>query len=162
MSHMYLCVNVCYGRKNGGGYLRRRWIFGSFCTLEFTGLTICLNPSLLEHLVLYETGHRDLGWSNRNKKRWWKLAVPCVKCQRHVTNKSGIICANYEYSRGPSQSCQWAWCTDCFVPHELDSFEVALPRDFNGASLAEVEDEIRFKTARPGDYICCMFQCPNC
>ena len=37
-----------------------------------------------------------------------------------------------------------------------------LPRDFNGASLAEVEDEKRFKVARAGDHLCCSFQCPNC
>ena len=34
--------------------------------------------------------------------------------------------------------------------------------DFNGATLAEVEDEIRFKQARPGDHLCTLFQCPNC
>ena len=41
-------------------------------------------------------------------------------------------------------------------------FEVAVPRDFNGASLAEIEDEVRFRRARPGDHICTAFQCPNC
>ena len=48
------------------------------------------------------------------------------------------------------------------MPHQLHIFGVTLPQDFNGASLAEVEDEVRFKKARPGDHICCMFQCPNC
>ena len=37
-----------------------------------------------------------------------------------------------------------------------------MPRDFNGASLAEVDDEIRFRQARPGDHLCVPFQCPNC
>lgn len=37
-----------------------------------------------------------------------------------------------------------------------------MPRDFNGATLAEIEDEIRFKQARPGDHLCTPFQCPNC
>ena len=37
-----------------------------------------------------------------------------------------------------------------------------MPRDFNGATLAEVEDEIRFNKIRPSDHICCPFQCPNC
>ena len=37
-----------------------------------------------------------------------------------------------------------------------------MPRDFHGASLAEVEDEIRFKLARGGDHLCSAFQCPNC
>ena len=44
----------------------------------------------------------------------------------------------------------------------MDSFEVKIPRDFYGASLAEVEDEIRFRVARPGDHMCTSFQCPNC
>jgi hypothetical protein len=37
-----------------------------------------------------------------------------------------------------------------------------MPRDFNGASLAEVEDELCFKQAWPGDHLCTPFQCPNC
>jgi hypothetical protein len=37
-----------------------------------------------------------------------------------------------------------------------------MPRDFNGASLAELEDEARFHQARPGDHLCVPFQCPNC
>jgi len=44
----------------------------------------------------------------------------------------------------------------------LDRAEVKLPRDFNGASLAEVGDKLRFMQARPGDHICLPFQCPNC
>jgi hypothetical protein len=34
-----------------------------------------------------------------------------------------------------------------------------MPRDLKGASLAEVEDEVRFKQARPGDHLCISFQC---
>jgi hypothetical protein len=37
-----------------------------------------------------------------------------------------------------------------------------MPRDFNGASLAELEDEIWYKQARMGDHLCVPFQCPNC
>ena len=44
----------------------------------------------------------------------------------------------------------------------MDRFETAVPRDFNGATLAEVEDEIRYRKARPGDHLCCPFQCSNC
>ena len=88
--------------------------------------------------------------------------MPCRLCQKHVTYKSGIICANYGHARGFSQPCRGAWCADCFTPHALDCFEVAVPRDFNGASLAEVEDEICYQKARPGDHVVCPFQCPNC
>ena len=75
---------------------------------------------------------------------------------------SGIICANYSETRGQFQPCEGAWCAECFTAHHLDRFETAVPRDFNGASLAEVEDEVRFRRARPGDHICCTFQCPTC
>ena len=44
----------------------------------------------------------------------------------------------------------------------MDNFETAVPRDFNGADLSEVEDEIRFRKARAGDHLCTAFQCPNC
>ncbi len=37
-----------------------------------------------------------------------------------------------------------------------------MPGDFNEASLAEVEDELCFKQAQPGDHLCTPFQCPNC
>lgn len=37
-----------------------------------------------------------------------------------------------------------------------------MPRDFNGASLAEVDDELRFRQASPGDHLYVPFQCPNC
>jgi hypothetical protein len=37
-----------------------------------------------------------------------------------------------------------------------------MPRDFNGASLAKVEDELHFKQAQPGDHLCVLFQCPSC
>ena len=33
-------------------------------------------------------------------------------------------------------------CEPCSEPHELDQFEVKVPRNFHGASLAEVEDEV--------------------
>ena len=88
--------------------------------------------------------------------------MPCRRCHAHVTYKSGIVCANYGYARGGSQACSGAWCAGCFVPHEFDRFEVAVPRDFYGASLAELEDEVRHRRARPGDHLCCTFQCPGC
>ena len=137
-------------------------MFGSFYILESSGLTIYSNLSFLASLSPQKTGRRDLGWSDNNKTRWWKLDVPCRKCQSHVTYKSGIICANFGHNRGSSHPCQGAWCASCFVPHHFDNFEIAIPRDFNGASLAEVEDEIRFKQARSVDHLCTAFQCPNC
>eukprot|EP00956_Cyclotella_meneghiniana_P032989 scaffold92597_cov45-Cyclotella_meneghiniana.AAC.4 len=102
------------------------------------------------------------GYSDWNPKRWWKLDAPCQKCQKRVTYDSGITCANYGVTRGRFSKCTGAWCAGCFRSHKLDCFEVKLPRDFNGASLAEVEDLKRFKVARPGDHIVTSFQCPNC
>ena len=65
-------------------------------------------------------------------------------------------------TRGRYQPCEGSWCAECFTSHQLDACEIKLPRDFNGASLSEVEDTIRFRQARPGDHICVPFQCPNC
>ena len=64
--------------------------------------------------------------------------------------------------RGHFPVCNGSWCATCFTSHPLDRFEIKMPRDFNGASLSEVDDEIRFRQARPGDHLCVPFQCPNC
>ena len=37
-----------------------------------------------------------------------------------------------------------------------------MPRDFNGALLAEVKDELCFKQSRPWGHLCIPFQFPNC
>ena len=131
-------------------------------TLELIGLTICLNHFLWVSLFLCYAGNRDHGWSDNNETKWWMLDVPCLKCQKHVTFRSGITCANIGKIRGRFPACKGAWCADCFTAHYLDTFETAIPRDFNGANLAEVEDEIRFQKARAGDHLCTAFQCPNC
>ena len=141
-------------------------MFGLFCTMVIFGpiiiLTTCLNRSLWASLFPRYAGNRAHGWSDRRENRWWKLDVPCQKCQGHVTFASGIICANFGKIRGRFQACKSAWCAQCYNAHYLDSFEAAVPRDFNGASLAEVEDEVCFQQARPGDHLCTSFQCANC
>jgi hypothetical protein len=88
--------------------------------------------------------------------------VPCLKCLSQVTFESGIICANYGLCLGHFLACSGVWCAPCFTVHLLDRFEVRMPRDFNGASLAELENKIRFKQAWPGNHLCVPFQCPNC
>ena len=44
----------------------------------------------------------------------------------------------------------------------MDFSTVEVPCDFEGVSLEEVDDGIRFRKARPGDHLCSPFQCPNC
>ena len=44
----------------------------------------------------------------------------------------------------------------------MDSFEVTIRMYFKGASLAELKDSNRFKTAPPGDHLGTVFQCANC
>lgn len=44
----------------------------------------------------------------------------------------------------------------------MDPSEVRTPQDFQGESLEEDEDRIRFRQARPGDHLCTMYQCANC
>ena len=86
----------------------------------------------------------------------------CVNCQSLVTYKSGIICTNYGHNRGRFQKCRKAYCKKCFTSHELDAGKAAVPLDFNGTSLAEVEDKICYQEAQSGNHLCTTFQCPNC
>jgi hypothetical protein len=79
-----------------------------------------------------------------------------------VTYESGISCTNFGYFHGHFLVCNLAWCASCFSSHPLNHFEVKMPHNFNGASLAEVEDEVRFKQAHPGDHLCIPCQCPSC
>ncbi len=129
---MFSYVNVCYGTMNVEQDLRRKWTSGFSCTVENIGLDCFMNLCLLESLSKCITGlgvSVDLGWSESSKKGWWKLDVPCLDCQKHVTFKSVIICTNYGMTRGYSQRCRGAWCSDFFVAHELDRFETAVPHD---------------------------------
>jgi len=65
-------------------------------------------------------------------------------------------------TRGRFRRCDAAWCGKCFTPHELDPCDIAVPKDFDGATLDELEEKRRFMEARPGDHLCASFQCPNC
>ena len=76
------------------------------------------------------------------RKGFYKLDTPCVKCQNRVTYKFGIICANYGHARETWTVCRNTYCGDCFVAHPLDNFVSVVPRYYNGASLAEIEDEV--------------------
>ena len=137
-------------------------MFGLSCTLVVVGLTTCLNHLSWASPFLCVTRSRDHGWSDSSDTRWWKLDVPCVKCQDHVTFELGIICANCYQIRESFRPCQYACCARCFTKHDLDTFEVAIPQDFNGAYLAEVEDKVWFQQACSGNHLCTPFQCPNC
>jgi hypothetical protein len=125
-------------------------------------LTLPSNHVCLEFLSPFSL-HLGLtiGRSNRNGREWWNWGVPCRRCQSWLTFELGIICANFGVHQGHFPACDGAWCGTCFTTHPLDHFEVKMPRDFNGASLAELEDKIHFREAHPGDHLCISFQCPN-
>lgn len=55
-----------------------------------------------------------------------------------------------------------AWCTECFIPHPLDISKRSVPKDFHGVTLDELGEGDRFMVARPGNHLCCSFQCPGC
>ncbi|KAL3801862.1 hypothetical protein ACHAWO_003868 [Cyclotella atomus] len=59
-----------------------------------------------------------------------------------------------------TQPCMW--CGKCFIPSMLDPSDIAVPEDFIGATIRELENQERFMQARPGDHLCTSFQCPNC
>ena len=136
-------------------------MFGFLYPLEIFGLTLPLNHYWLA--FLFPFAGPDLGYSGWKGTKWWLLAEPCLKCQKRVTYESGIICANYGETRGLSlRQCNGAWCAECFTPSYLDPCDIALPEDFVGATIEELEDQERFMRARPGDHLCTSFQCPNC
>ena len=110
---MFLFASVCCNRRSGGLALRKRWAFGFSYTLVLHGLTKTLNLLLLEFPFICLGS--SLGWSANSETRWWKLVVPCQRCQKYVTYKSGIICANFGYTRGTFNPCKGAWCADCFL-----------------------------------------------
>jgi hypothetical protein len=149
--------------RSGGLALRRKLIFGSFCIMVPFGLTLHSNHFWLEFLSPFSLHlGLSLGRSNRNGHKWWNWGVVCCRCQSRVTFESRIICTNNCACRGHFPACDGAWCTSCFTAHPLDCFEIKMPRDLNGASLAELEDETCFREAHPGDHLCTSFQCPNC
>ena len=135
-------------------------MFGLFAIMVLSGLTLLLNPLLWVFVFLFPGPIP--GNSSRTETRWWNLEVPCRKCPRLVTFSSGIICANYGHQRDRYLPCNSAYCAECFTAHKYDTFEVKIPRDFDGVSLAELEDEVRYQQARPGDHLSLPFQCPNC
>ncbi len=85
----------------------------------------------------------------------------------YVKNKSYIsqgLCtyANFGHPLWTFHAYRGTWCTSCFKTHHLDCFGTAVPWDFHGASLAEVEDGVNFRMTRPVDQLRNYFQCPNC
>ena len=125
------------------------------------GLTLLLNHLLLVSLSQW----RSYPWLVRLQQR---KVVAAGRALPSMPKASDVEVGNYLRKlwscQGRFQPCRSAYCDTCFEPHEFDMFEVKLPQDFNGASLAEVwsRSEIRFRVARPGDHMCTSFQCPNC
>jgi len=124
--------------KNGGGDLRKKLIFGSRCGQGLPGLDLLMNLSLL--VSLFPCVGNTPGWLGLTAQKWWKQVGVCQRCQRNVTYESGIICANFGCPRGRFLPCEAAWCADCFVPHDMDCFEIKMPADFYGVDLTEEED----------------------
>lgn len=147
--------------RSGEGILKRRWMSGFFSTMDCTS-----HPHTLNHASMgYHFHFTELSIGGLKFKgiEWCKLGAVCQKFQMSFMHESGIICENYVTTQGlfPNQF-EGAWCVRCFIPHELDTFEVKLPKDLYGASLEEVGDSDQYMVAHPGDHLSCAFQCPNC
>jgi hypothetical protein len=148
--------HACYTGRSGKLALRKKLTSGLWCMLKPFGLIQLTNLYLLGSLSPSFYIHLIDDSSAWNAQKCWKSNATCQACLKRVTFKSGIICANYGATRGHFQWCLRASCTECFKSHGLDCFEVKLPCDFYGASLAEAEDEKWFKVAWPGDHLCFM------
>jgi hypothetical protein len=93
--------------------------------------------------------------------------VKCLECGGKVELLGGVICANIGLQRGQGLAiCDGAWHGACFKQHEMDKFPVLGVRDLDDAlvneDLLEDEDLLRFKEAREGDHLICLFQCDYC
>ena len=139
--------------------LKNKLTYGLSYTIVLYGLTLLLHPLSLSFVSLF------LGLtpesSSKIESTWWNWAVPCQMCLKLVSYESGIICTNYGATHGRFRPCKGAWCAECFTAHPLENFEVKVPRDFHGVKLSELEDEVRYQRARPGDHLSLPFQCPN-
>jgi hypothetical protein len=79
----------------------------------------------------------------------------------------GIICANFGWARRISVgACTSAWHGACYQQHVKDAFPVLAAADLDEAlldeKLLEDDDPMRFKEARDGDHLVCLFQCDEC
>jgi hypothetical protein len=63
--------------------------------------------------------------------------------------------------------CVGAWCGKCYAQSATDRFPVLSPRDLDEAlidddQMLEEDDQMRFREAREGDHLMCIFQCDGC
>jgi hypothetical protein len=79
-----------------------------------------------------------------------------------ILYRKGIFCANLFAWKVNWKPCQKAWSGDCYTPLKGGSFPVRLPKDEECNLLVNEEDKLRFDVARPGDHLCCPFQCELC
>ena len=78
-----------------------------------------------------------------------------------------MVCDNFGTKRsGARVACQGAWHPQCYRQDPDVGFPVRGAQDLEDTIIDqedfEDEDPNRFKTARPGDHLCCPFQCDNC
>jgi hypothetical protein len=79
----------------------------------------------------------------------------------------GIIGANFGWARRISVGvCTSAWHPACYQQHIKDAFPVLAAADLDEAlldeKLLENDDSMRFKEARDGDHLVCLFQRDEC
>ncbi|KAL7564156.1 hypothetical protein ACA910_021131 [Epithemia clementina (nom. ined.)] len=66
------------------------------------------------------------------------------------------------------RKCNSAWHAACYTQHELDEFPVLQAADLDDALMDSedpgdiVDDPLRFKESRGGDFLMCPFQCDEC
>src|SRR5210317_318585 len=113
-------------------------------------------------LFAYLTLFPHLPSGNENHY-WTKWVGVCCKenCNRRVTPKNGIFCANFSFRRGHYVPCHSCFCAECYQPIGNKPFPIRELVDDEGIPLPEKETS-RFLKARPGDMLVVPFQCDMC
>ena len=116
------------------------------CLLEFSNPFLTVSPGIGSESPSWEA------WVGR-----------CRVCSRQVTHDMGLFCANFGTKRPSLVICQAVWCATCYCTPRGSGFFVAHPLDADGTELeipAEEADD--FLVGRPGDHLCCPFECDYC
>jgi hypothetical protein len=93
---------------------------------------------------------------------FWEWQGSCNVCAKQIRAPRDLFCENFGSSRGSFQTCQNAWCSECYKELDVIKFPRQLPENDEGFVWKKKRDESRFLHARKGEMLCAPFQCDYC
>lgn len=75
---------------------------------------------------------------------------------------NGLLCTNYQHSRGNWGHCENVWCGPCYIPHPLDHFHLCVPHDESGFEWWHEDYEACYRVGQNGNHLVTVFQCDTC